>query len=111
MCDDGFDAEPCAVWREVRRRARKIHQCWACSQAIAPGHRYQVSTVVWDGTAQTWKHCLRCAHLLGLLKARLGSYTTEIFDLDCGVVWEDPPPDIAQLAFMTSADSQMLEAT
>jgi len=48
---------------------------------------------------------------LDVLKARMPSYTTEIFDLDCGVVWDNPPPQIEQLAFMTSADSQILEAT
>ena len=102
MCDD-YEGDMCDVWDETRRRARKRHECWACKEAILPGQIYQRSTVIWEGTAQSWKHCLRCAVLIDALKKRMGTYTTEIFDLNCGEIWNDPPPEIAALAFFPPA--------
>lgn len=100
MCDDGYDADPSGFWRQQKRKARKQHKCWSCREAILPGHTYQVSAVGWDGQVTSWKHCLRCAELIELLKSRMDSWTTDIMDLDCGEVWEDPPPEVAALAFV-----------
>ena len=106
MCDGYYD-DRVDVWREVERLARKAHKCHACDQAIEAGHRYRVTTVIHDGYVSTWKHCLRCAELIDVLKSRMGEYTTDLLHLDCGEVWDNAPPEIEALAFMTSADAQV----
>lgn len=100
MCDDYYDdSEPCHVWDEIHPVARKSHPCHGCGESILPGHRYRRSAALYDGSWSTWKHCGRCATLIDALKDRMGEYTTDMLDLNCGEVWDEPPPDVEALAF------------
>ncbi len=54
---------------------------------------------VWDEIT----HCLRCSAIVDALRPRLAFdnlFTTDTLALDCGEVWEDPPDEIAALAFV-----------
>jgi hypothetical protein len=35
-----IELEPCGVWLETERKARKAHQCSSCKGAILPGQPY-----------------------------------------------------------------------
>ncbi len=96
----------------VTRTARKAHACWGCRETILPGHRYKVTSVLYDGSWTTWKHCLRCdaiyAHLLQLAWDAYDDIAVAP-SLDCGEDYEDawgeaPPERIAALAFALPGD-------
>jgi len=105
MCDEGYD-DTVSVWHETVRTARKEHTCRGCRETILPRNQYRVTNIVFDGTAWSRKHCLRCARVIDKLRVRMDEYTTEILDLNCGEVWEDAPADVAALAFWIPADEQ-----
>ena len=110
MCDDNSDA-PSAT-SETWRRARKSHLCCACGEEIHAGDRYHYTSGIWDGRADSFKHCARCMMMLDWLMRELaGSGDLVQFDLNCGEEYEDPPPEIADLAFMTRAEAQALVRT
>ena len=54
----GFD--PCKVWRETRRRARKAHTCGSCGTQINPGDTYVRHFSVFDGYAYDCAVCVPC---------------------------------------------------
>ena len=116
-CDDG----PAGVYRELERKANKDHRCSACCQGILKGHRYFSIGILFDGSWSSLKRCLRCQalhiHLRKKCREERDEYGTTWPDewLACGHsyadAWdEDPPDDIAGLAFMTSADMQSVDA-
>lgn len=112
LCDDQAD-----VYREPRVRARKAHCCSACRETIEPGHFYHRVSMVWDGTARSWKRCLRCQAIhvhLREVDTDPDGWPDEA--LACGHSYEDvhrepPPPEIAALAFMSGADLQPQEGS
>jgi hypothetical protein len=95
--------------RYTVRRARKDHRCSACYGAIQAGEQYRrIASVTREG----WDTCLQCRvcaeifdRLLDL--ARPGEGVA--FALDCGEEYEDPPPDLAALAFALPQDLAPLE--
>lgn len=109
MCD--LDAAgPQAFYQRVRR-ARKEHCCCACGETIRPGDRYSVSSGIWDGEPDSFKHCLRCRTMINMLM----EYLHEPIDLElsCGETWESvfdrpPPPRVAELAFLSRDEGQAL---
>lgn len=54
------DREPCEVWNEYERKARKPHVCDSCWATIAPGTFYLVHFNVFEGRANAEKMCLAC---------------------------------------------------
>lgn len=113
-CGDG---EPVTVYNERRVRARKPHQCSACKEAIRPGHYYMRIGIVFDGSAEALKRCLRCQALHAHLREKCAASEDEMWPadrLDCGLTyeseWGDLPPEIAALAFQTGASMQPDEA-
>lgn len=54
------DLDPCEVWRETERKARKPHRCSCCKAAINPGQLYLVHFNVFEGTVTNEKMCLPC---------------------------------------------------
>lgn len=101
MCDV---ADGPTVSDERWRKARIEHRCFACGEGIRPGDLYHVLSGKWDGRWERYKHCARCWSMFALLAAE----TCEPVDLslDCGEVWENPPDDVAALAFMTPDEAQ-----
>ena len=58
MCD--IDLEPCDVWSEVERTARKAHRCSACGGPIRSGERYTVHFSKYEGEVCSAKMCVAC---------------------------------------------------
>jgi predicted RNA-binding Zn-ribbon protein involved in translation (DUF1610 family) len=58
MCE--IDLDPCEVWSEIERTARKEHACTTCGSRIEPGSRYVDHFHVHDGDGSVQKMCLPC---------------------------------------------------
>jgi hypothetical protein len=106
----GID-EHYAVYNEVPRTARKGHVCAACREDIRPGDRYCAVGIVDAEGASTIKRCLRCQAIHKHLQKRGEGETWPDERLGCGEEYrdhwgEDPPPEIAALAFATADDMQ-----
>lgn len=108
-CDESYD-----VYIAKRVRARKTHKCCACREPIVPGHHYIRIGLVFDGSAESYKRCLRCQTIFEALVVELrGSDEWPDEDLNCGHEWSEnlgkPVPDaIAALAFLSPAEVQAL---
>lgn len=97
------------------QRARKDHKCSACHEAIRRGDLYSYSVFVFDGEISVVKRCARCETIYREVSERMDSYSVPAEKLDCGHTWqenfgEDPPPEIARLAFVTPEEAQGLLA-
>lgn len=110
MSVDCYDCEPFDVNRTCRRRARKEHKCCACGGVIERGQLYTYSFTVFEGSAEGLHRCARCdaiyEHLCSLHTA--GEDWPD-WRLACGHEYrerwgEDPPAEVARLAFMTPAE-------
>lgn len=67
MCFCDFDSP--SVYREHVRVARKDHRCDECRKPIAKGDLYTNIFGVWDGNADTWRHCDTCSTVAKLASA------------------------------------------
>lgn len=103
MCDDNDDGGYIKGFTEQWRKARKAHECEACREPIAPRTRYHYCSGISDGYAFSMKHCARCWTVYEALRKAKPRDAINIA-LDCGTVWEDPPDDIAALAFALPSD-------
>src|SRR5579872_1590933 len=111
-----FDAdEYCEVWSEKIRRARKEHECSACKETIRRGDLYSYTFSVFEGSAQdALRRCARCEIIyrsLINLHSEHGIHSGVHPELDCGhsfreIFSEDPPPELARLAFLTASEAQ-----
>lgn len=106
MCEDAD--EPSTIWNEEQRTARKEYACFACREPIQVGDAHRYTRSLYDGMWDQWRHCLRCAALLDALVTRNAGLSSVALDLDCGETWEEPPPEVAALAFATREDMQRL---
>lgn len=104
------DGDYCPVWSDRWVTARKEHRCAACGETIAPSHRYHVTFYVFDGSAHQTKRCERCETIFAHLSDRMED-PEEFCDerLACGHEYrerwgEEPPPEIAALAFWLPGD-------
>ncbi|HMA26007.1 MAG TPA: hypothetical protein VKO62_00110 [Solirubrobacterales bacterium] len=96
-------------------RARKPHKCCACGEPIRVGHRYERIAFKWEGEFESLLRCLRCSAMASACQERLrreDAYDEGVaYRLDCGHEWsdrfeEEPPPEVARLAFMTADEAQ-----
>jgi hypothetical protein len=112
MCD--YDADPVAAYKETWRKARKDHWCCACRETIPRGHLYHYCSFVFDGRGESLKHCARCWEIyLFISDAQDDPRASVNLELNCGMSWkdafeEDPPEEVAALAFMTPEEGQKL---
>lgn len=114
MSVDSYDCEPWKFFSRLDRRARKDHECSACCETIRRGDVYSEATYLADQTPDRSRHCLRCVALssrIGEEHRRRRTGCAPAVDLDCGHTWreefrEEPPPDVARLAFATPAEMQ-----
>jgi hypothetical protein len=58
MCQ--IDLDPCEVWSEVARMARKPHDCDGCDATIAKGEAYLSHFSVFEGNRQAQACCFQC---------------------------------------------------
>lgn len=58
MC--AIDLDPCDVWLEKPRLARKAHLCDGCGTTIKPRSPYLVHFDVFEGAPNSEKCCYRC---------------------------------------------------
>lgn len=54
------DLEPCQLWDERHRKARKPHRCSCCRREIRAGETYLIHFSVFEGMATTEKCCPEC---------------------------------------------------
>jgi hypothetical protein len=109
--------EYCRVYTNETYRARVQHMCCACGATIRPGDYYaRVFLVDPDGDSETYRRCGRCeaihAHLVEMCR-RHGHAEWPDERLNCGHTYRErwdtePPPEIAELAFVDSAASGQL---
>lgn len=101
------------VFDESWRKARKAHTCHACHEVIAPGRKYHRTFCVFDGSADHNIRCERCQaiyeHLSERMRAAGDCEEYCNWELNCGHEYEerwheDPPPEIAALAFWLPGD-------
>lgn len=60
MCSTDFDYEPCELWQEITRRARKGHECDSCGGVIRSGDHYLHHFHLLDGDPGNEKMCAGC---------------------------------------------------
>mgnify|MGYP001559210273 CR=1 FL=1 len=111
MCEEADESWD--VFDERRVRARKQHTCVACTDPIEPGHVYFKTFTVFEGLVGGWKHCVRCNIMYRRLLTELPFSAWVDEKLNCGTSWnsamgQDPPEDVARLAFVTAAEAQLL---
>jgi len=105
------------VESSTTQRARKEHRCCACRETIRVGDLYRRTFVVYEREPETFKHCLRCTAMFdAIIRAQRGAdldYWERgvAWRLDCGHDWQemfddDPPPEVARLAFLTPDEAQ-----
>lgn len=112
MSVDQYECDPCDFWVEKKPRARKDHWCGACSETIPRGDRYVRVNFKQDGEISSLIRCLRCERIYRHLQEKgrpVGMVPCWL--LDCGLDYleeweEEPPPEIAALAFVTGHDLQ-----
>lgn len=109
------EGDYCPVHDRRWRKARKEHTCDACHETIAPGQRYHRTALLYDGSWSTTNRCERCQAIFEHLSVRIkkeGSMVDDEYcnaELNCGHEYkkrwdEEPPPDIAALAFWRPGD-------
>jgi len=102
MCDT--DAPSPEFFHEHWVRARKQHDCCACTETIRKGDLYHLSKGCWDGDFSQFKHCARCWRLFDTLnRERPGEID---LGLDCGEVYEGGESNMLVMAFMSKDDAQ-----
>jgi len=111
--DEAYD-----LYHKTRRKARKEHRCCACGETILSGHVYVYVGLVWEGRGENYKRCLRCDTIFDAIVARQQAASRHGYadqwpdeDLNCGHTWrenfeEDPPEEVARLAFMSREEAQ-----
>lgn len=105
MCDSRYELRKLDARWSV---ARKQHECCACHEAIRVGDRYHVSTLLnergckYDRYVEKAKHCARCYAIIEALWKN-GAKVVEL-GLDCGKLWDQPPDEVAALAFWRPGD-------
>ncbi len=110
-----YDSPSAEVYREDIRCARKGHRCDACRETIRPGDLYCDTFIVFERDPERIRRCLRCGSIFRILFQKMLRETNgeeqPALRLDCGHTWrarweEDPPPEIARLAFLTPDEIQ-----
>ena len=105
------------VQRTKQQRARKEHRCKACRETIRVGDVYASEFIVYDGESSTTKRCLRCDTMLSAIQSRMTDAGIDSWEegvdpaLNCGHTWdenfqEEPPPEVARLAFISRDEAQ-----
>jgi hypothetical protein len=113
----GYCTEVADVYTDAVRRERKDHHCCACQEVIRAGDDYSLTTVIGDGIVSVYKRCLRCQKIHVHLRT-LSGLENECWPderLDCGYEYSKhwdrpPPPEIAELAFVTPDEMQARRA-
>ena len=54
------DYEPTAFFRQIMRKAKKIHTCYECLRKIQPGEKYEYAIAKQDGEIWSAKTCPDC---------------------------------------------------
>ncbi len=97
-------------YRELRRVARKPHECCACEIPISPGDIYYTISAAFDGRIDDWKRCARCQFIHEQLRDICQSDDSWPDEkLNCGHTFEErwehaPPAWMAALAFWQPGD-------
>src|SRR3990172_6696784 len=93
-----------AVYDEKFPAARKVHICDACNDPIRIGDTYTRVGIVYNGSGESVKRCMRCQRIHEHLRGLAPGETWPRERLNCGADYEDewgrePPEEIQALAF------------
>lgn len=58
----GYD-EQAEFYSSAIVRAKKVHKCTECHEAISSGSKYERATGKWEGDISTYKTCLSCVEI------------------------------------------------
>jgi len=64
MMSCSCDFDPCTIWRDEPRRARKAHRCSDCGGTITAGETYRSLAMLFDGEWSTAKRCADCQFMV-----------------------------------------------
>jgi hypothetical protein len=115
---DCGDGERVDVDQERRQRARKEYKCNACKETIERGHLYVRHTLIYAREVDVTIRCLRCDAIYQHLVEIHREHNRLTDDpewpdlaLNCGHEFKErwgnePPLELARLAFMTPAEVQ-----
>ena len=114
MCEPAKERKLNNLTSENRKfnEARIEMECYACLEAISPGQTYHSYTkFIVVSCYSHVAHCLRCWKIIEAIWARAGKGIAVRLRLDCGETWEsafeeDPPKEVAALAFALPGDFQ-----
>lgn len=109
-CDETY-----TIYEEHVHRARKQHDCDACGLPIKPGDYYCRVFLLFDGSKETVKRCGACQKTHEHLRELAPGEMWPDERLNCGYTYQDhwnddPPDDIAALAFLDAAERGALLA-
>lgn len=106
MCDY-YDGTSSSVWDVAWVRSRKAHTCFSCTEGVNPGELYRRTGVLSDGHWYSYRHCATCAIVIYTLSTHKDSPAEKVdLTLNCGETWENPPEDVAAMAFWDRATAQ-----
>ena len=99
------------VYSERTRCARKERRCSACRETIRCGDRYVAIFIVFQGEPERLSRCARCQVVHKHLRGKDPGEMWPDEKLACGEGYEEhwgeePPPEIAELAFVTADEMQ-----
>lgn len=99
MCHCDFE-QP-AIYKETKRKARKLHICHECEQSIEPGTEYVRISGCWEGQFAHIKMCLLCHEVKRLMEQQdLCFAFGELYSVleDClGIQASGPEKALAQI--------------
>jgi hypothetical protein len=99
------------VYNERERRAAKDHVCEACKETIRKGDIYCRVFILFNEEPEAVVRCLRCQAIHEHLRTLAPGDLWPDEKLNCGEEYRehwghDPPPAIAELAFLSQDDMQ-----
>jgi hypothetical protein len=112
MCDIDIETgRPVGTSRTVR--ARRGWTCCACGEGICEGTEYRCHSGLYDGSWSYDRQCMRCWGMWWAIAIKADEPVA--YALDCGSTWrdafgEDPPPEVAALAFALPAELEAVRS-
>jgi len=85
------EGDPCDVWKETRRKARKQHTCCECRDTIEPGDEYVHISSCFDGSWSNNKLCEFCDHDWAYLRKQGHCQVIGELEASWKEAWEETP--------------------
>lgn len=83
------DWDPCEVYTETWRKARKTHCCYECGYTIGAGEKYVVVFTIFEGEPGSYKVCWFCHTMSKALTAAQRFHCGESWGFLLGALWDE----------------------